>query len=370
MQLLLIVLLPYVLTRLTRRLGTESWLSPVVLSYLAGILLANLDLLPLDAALSHRLSEGAVVAAIPLLLFSTDLKAWWRQAPAVLWSFAGVVVCGLGACAAAAWAFRHRLEEVWVPAGMLVGVYTGGTPNMNAVGIALGAEENLFVYLNAADILCGGVVLVFFTSVAHRCYGWLLPDYPGPRDGPGAQHQARRAFGWRQVLLNLALALAVGAAALALTYLLSGGLEQVGLLILLLSALSVGLSFSPRIRNLPGTFETGDYLLLMFCVAVGMLADFGDLYLRGGTIVAFTAAVLGGTLLLHLLLCRLLRIDRDTALITATAALYGPPFIGQVASVIGNRRLVFAGIATGLAGYAIGNFLGIGMAHLLQQWLQ
>ena len=77
-----------------------------------------------------------------------------------------------------------------------------------------------------------------------------------------------------------------------------------------------------------------------------------------------------GTFLLHLLFCYLLRIDRDTSLITAVAAIYGPAFIGQIASVIKNRKMLLSGISTGLIGYAIGNFLGLGMNHLLQMLLQ
>jgi len=67
-----------------------------------------------------------------------------------------------------------------------------------------------------------------------------------------------------------------------------------------------------------------------------------------------------------LLLAALFRIDRDTFLFTSVAALYGPPFIGQMASITNNRQLIFSGIAMGLLGYAIGNYLGIGWAYLLQ----
>jgi len=74
-------------------------------------------------------------------------------------------------------------------------------------------------------------------------------------------------------------------------------------------------------------------------------------------------------LVLHLLLARLFRIDRDTVMITSTAALYGPVFVAQVATVIGNKKLVLAGIALGLLGYAIGNYLGLSLAYVLKNLL-
>ena len=60
-----------------------------------------------------------------------------------------------------------------------------------------------------------------------------------------------------------------------------------------------------------------------------------------------------------------MRIDRDTVLITSTASIFGPAFVGQIAQVLGNRHIVFGGMATGLVGYAIGNYLGIGVAYLV-----
>jgi len=53
-------------------------------------------------------------------------------------------------------------------------------------------------------------------------------------------------------------------------------------------------------------------------------------------------------------------------MITSTAALYGPAFIGQIASVINNRQLVFSGMATSLVGLAMGNYIGVGVANLLR----
>ena len=53
-------------------------------------------------------------------------------------------------------------------------------------------------------------------------------------------------------------------------------------------------------------------------------------------------------------------------MITSTAAIYGPVFVGQIASAIGNKKLIFTGIALGLLGFAVGNYLGIGLAYILK----
>ena len=157
-------------------------------------------------------------------------------------------------------------------------------------------------------------------------------------------------------------------ASVGICFLIFGELTNVAFLILLLTTFSVLASLSPRIRKIRGTFEMGEYLLLMFCVAIGMMADFTKLAEDGGMIIAFTAMVLSTTIILHLIFSKLFKIDTDTVLITSTAAIYGPVFIGQIASAIRNKSLVFSGMATGLIGFAIGNYLGIAVAYFVR-WL-
>jgi len=71
------------------------------------------------------------------------------------------------------------------------------------------------------------------------------------------------------------------------------------------------------------------------------------------------------SLLLHALLCRVFRIDVDTFLITSVAALMSPAFVPMVARSLRNPGILMSGMATGILGFAIGNYLGISVALLL-----
>ena len=73
-----------------------------------------------------------------------------------------------------------------------------------------------------------------------------------------------------------------------------------------------------------------------------------------------------GAIIIHFILCKIFKVDADTALITSTAGVYGPAFIAPVANAMNNSEIVVSGIITGLAGYAVGNFLGIGLAYVLK----
>jgi uncharacterized membrane protein len=82
--------------------------------------------------------------------------------------------------------------------------------------------------------------------------------------------------------------------------------------------------------------------------------------------MAFVAMAVLGSFALHILYCRLLKIDVDTMLVTSTSAIMSPPFVGLTAVALGNREIVMAGITTGLIGYAAGNYLGILVAQVLR----
>jgi uncharacterized membrane protein len=115
-------------------------------------------------------------------------------------------------------------------------------------------------------------------------------------------------------------------------------------------------------------YELGEYLLLIFCVAMGSLADARVLGGGSTTLVLFVWGVMGLAIVLHTALSVLMGIDADSTLICSTATIYGPAQIGPVAAALKNRALVGPGLTLGLAGIALGNYLGLLTAWGLR-WL-
>lgn len=368
LQIALIGFFPFLSRRMAVKGWLPAWLSPVVLCYAIGMIVRNFALFPLDDELSATATEVTILFAIPLLLYATHLGRWLKYARGSLLSFGLCVLSGLAATSLAVVVFWAEVDAPWQLAGMLTGIYTGGTPNMQAIGLALSASQERIIVVNAADVLMGGVYLLMLTSFLPALFGRMLPAFlPGAQEGSTYTPESPYAnFNYRDALKAILLTLVVIGSALGATWLVYGKLSEVAFLILMLTTLSLLAAFSPRVRQWEHTFETGEYFLLMFCVALGLLADFGQMANAGLGVLGFTAVAFVGTVVLHLLLAVLFRIDRDTFLFTSVAALYGPPFIGQMASITNNRQLIFSGIAMGLLGYAIGNYLGIGWAYLLQ----
>ena len=137
------------------------------------------------------------------------------------------------------------------------------------------------------------------------------------------------------------------------------------ILILTITTLGIAASFNNSIRRLKGSFESGEYLMLIFCLAVASLANFSDIIKAGPFLLSYVGVVIVGAILIHYLLAAIFRIDADTVIITSTAGIYGAPFIAPISNILKNRDILVAGLTTSLIGYAFGNYLGIGVAKLL-----
>lgn len=373
LQVVYFLAIPLLAVELARRFKLFEWLNPVVFSYLAGMVLANSPLVDVDAQTAKIATEASIPLAIPLVLFSSDFRAWLDQSRATVVSF----VCAVIAVCTTSFLAAHFLSDLtsdyWKVSGMLVGVYSGGTPNLLSIGMALEAKEETFVLLNASDVICGGIYLLFLLTVAKPWLSKVFPAYASTdaaADAPTTEADAPFDAPSDVVAAAPQMALAFGlsahilAASAGLTWLVVGKLAVAGIFLGITTGGILG-SLSPKVRGLAGSYELGNYFILVFCVAMGARTDFSQLVEAGSAMLIYTAVVMFGAIALHFMLARLFRIDVDTMLITSTAAVYGPAFVGPIAEAIDNRQVILSGLTAGLVGYAVGNYLGMALAFWL-----
>ncbi|MGM0555282.1 MAG: DUF819 family protein [Myxococcota bacterium] len=390
-QALLYLAFPVAAIYLARRYRVFEWLSPVLLCYLVGMLIANLSGLAVDEGTARAATDASIPLAIPLLLFSSDFFGWLEHGKAAVKSFAIAVGAVFIASTIGALVFAGYTDEFWKVAGMLVGVYTGGTPNMLSIGLALDVADETFILINAADVVFGGIYLLVLLSVAKPILSRFTPEFepaegekePGKNDdkAPARERARGMVIGFFVsagiLVVSAGLSMALGGDLLGgvghivdgdvvggLTVIFSGELD-VALVILGITTGGIAFSFVPRVHELPGTYELGNYFILVFCVAMGTLTDFEKLFEAGGIYLAYVGLVMAIAIIIHFGAGILFKIDCDTLIITSVAAVYGPPFVAPIAEAIDNRYVILSGLTTGLIGYALGNYLGIAFAHLL-----
>jgi uncharacterized membrane protein len=368
LQVVYFLAIPLVAMELAKRYRVFEWLNPVVLCYAAGILLLNTPTLAVHAEAAKTTTEASILLAIPLVLFASNVKAWLAQSRVTVISFVCATVAVCVSSYLAAQYLGDMIDEAPTVSGMLVGVYTGGTPNMMSIGKALGAQEETFALLIASDLVVGGVYLLFLLTLAKPLLKHVFPAYVAPEGVEDEADDTDGPFDWRGALPHMAIAfvlsVAVVAASAGATLLIAGELAVAGVFLGITTG-GILCSISTKIRSLRGSYELGNYFILVFCVAMGAQTDLAALMSSGSSVLLYMIAVITGALVLHFVLARLFRVDVDTLIITSTAAVYGPAFIGPIAEAIDNRQVILSGLTAGLVGYAVGNYLGIGMAYWL-----
>ncbi len=372
LQLALFILFPALLVWLGNKKSLPGWLSPVILCYALGLLLANGGIFPLDDALSLSVSEAAVPLSIPLLLFTTDIISWWKRAKKAVISFGLCVLAISITVPLGAYLFKDQLPEIWKIGAMLVGVYTGGTPNMSAIGLSLDVPDATFIVLNASDMVLGGIYLLFLMTIAQKVLKRFLPKYSFSENELKSTEVGMLKLSsidtFKQVIFSLGLGALILGVSVSLSFLIAGKITTI-IVMLTVTSLGILASFWSKIKTLQLSYATGEYLLLVFCIALGSLVDINELFNNASSIFWYAAFAMFGAILIHFTLSRFLKIDADTVLITSVAAIYGPAFVGPIAKVLNNKEIILTGLTTGLIGYAIGNYWGLLMAYVLQLFL-
>ncbi len=376
-------IVPAGLLWLTHRQAWAQKLGIIALCYIAGLLLGNTVTLPPSvAAVQQTMSEATILLAMPLLLMTLDIRQWRKTAGKAMLSMiiATTSVMTLATCLF--FAFRDRgADSAAHFAAMSVGVYTGGTPNLAAIKAGLQIPHNEYIVFHSLDTFVGAAYLLMMLTVGIRLFGGVFGPQP-PADAADQdqdQDQARhydnddyapllQRGNAREIVMALLLAALVVAAALTVAGLHANLLQterNAAVAIVALTSFGIALSLSPGVRRLQLSYKLGMYLIYVFCFAVASLASVEQLAEVDAGIALFLLGTVLGSVLLHALLCRFARIDRDTFMVTSVAAVCSPPFVPMMARALGNPSAILSGMTTGIIGYALGNYLGISLGLLL-----
>jgi len=142
--------------------------------------------------------------------------------------------------------------------------------------------------------------------------------------------------------------------------LLLPGVPQLVSVILTITTLGVAASFVPWIRNIKKTFQVGMYLIIAFSLVISSRCDLSLIFqAKYISLLLYITYSYFGSLMLHLFLSWIFRISADDYLITTTGFVYSPPFVPIVAAALKNKDVILTGLATGILGWIIGNYIGV-----------
>jgi uncharacterized membrane protein len=377
------IVFPILIIEAFKRWTVVQKIGTVVLAYAVGIIaslcvvfeFATPDATASFSKLQSTIMRVAVPLAIPLMLFNCDFKLWTKSLPKTAWALTTGIVAVIIASISGYFIFRNSVPEIAKVTGMMAGIYTGGTMNFNALGAALNVDRSVMAIVLAFQMVITTPYICFLLGGGYKIFRKILPYKDVTHKGRVDEDQVETAdvenyrgmfekknfIGMMKGLGLSIIFLAVGA---GLALLITGTLNEL-VVILTITTLSIISSFFKPVRELPKTFELGMFFILIFSVIVASMFDInsvngGSLYIGG-----FVLWIIGISVGLHLLLCRIAKVSGDLFCVCQVGLLCSPPFVPPIAGAMKNKKVLISGIVVGLVGYAIGTYLGAFLAWIL-----
>ncbi|MGE4320050.1 MAG: DUF819 family protein [Acholeplasmataceae bacterium] len=389
LQIISIILVPLLILKYQKFVLTK-WLGTIGTAYVLGMLVSlilyvfNISgiAISLNQDVGEITSHVAITLAIPLLLFGANIKAASKLSKTVLVSFGSLIVSALIVATLVNYLFANQYENGSVISAMAIGMYTGGTPNFNAIGKMFFLDNQIIALANLSDMMIGSLFYLFLLTLAKPFFKLFLKETKDHHyQNAELQVENTDSFDTEGFKFSKDLFKAIGisfigvliSAVLGLGVWIILGMEDgrmndflVPIMLIGVTIYGIIISLKSKMHEVKYTNVLGQYMILVFSFA---LASSIDLTKIGSTLVP-TLIILGsitlGTAILHLMISSFLKTDVDCAIITLTAGIYGPAFIPAVTKQIKNESLTVPGLIIGSIGYAVGTFLGyiLGLFYL------
>lgn len=376
---LIFVLAPALALWLCRRFSFLDKIGPIMLLYAFGIILGNIPWKPAEMPIMQELATSITVPlAIPMMLFGCrfTLSEASQQLRVCISGFLSVMI----AVIIGYLVYGYKIAEGAEIGGIMSGMYTGGMVNAAALQNIFKVEEQSYIIMCSYDVIISFLYLVFVVSVGYKFFRWIY----GEKQTTTLTQEERRELEeqiaeqnrnpyeglWsKEGMKELGKIVGITAVVVGLSAVATlpfPGEWFMTIFILMLSTLGIVCSFLKPVRNLKRSFDIGMYLIYIFSIAMASMADFSTLNLADGlNQIGFLLIAVFGSLILHAIFCRIMRIKADAMVATSVAFINSPPFVPMMVVAMKNKSALIVGLGAGIVGYAAGNYFGVIMAKLL-----
>lgn len=364
---------------LCRRFPLLGKIGPIMILYAIGVVIGNIPMPDEIKTFQDILPNIMVPLAIPMMLFGCSFKL--SEAKLQLKVVTSGVISVCAATVGGYLLFGKNLANGAQIGGMIAGKCTGGTLNMAALQVMLGVDNETYIMLNSYDIIICFIYFVFLLSVGIKMFRKLYREKRDVELSAEDQAEIERQVaqtkenpykgifskeGWIQIgKIMLATIIIVGIAA-GIGFLTAPKGWFTVVFILMLTTLGIASSFLKPVRALTRSYDVGMYLIYIFSLAIASMADLSELNIAGGLYqIGFMSFAIFVSLAIHALLCRFMKVDADSMVISSVAFINSPPFVPMISAAMRNKETLVTGLSAGLIGYAVGNYLGFIMNELL-----
>jgi uncharacterized membrane protein len=367
---------------LEKRVPLFRALGGALTGILLGMLLSNTGVLPGTSPTYSFLMGDGVYFGIALILLGVNLRSVLQAGPGMLMAFGiGAVGTVVGAMVGGFFLSGLVGPETWKLAGQFAGTYTGGGANFAAVGRAFETSPDLFAAATAADVIITATWMAICLAVP------VLVGRPGPGSGgatssPGSAATSTEpgstsaeppatleeglnstvrplSMGNLTALVTIAVGAVWGSGALGRIF---PSIPEV----LWLTTLVLALAQIPAVKALPGGALLGNYLILLFLASNGARSVVATLVSIGPAIFYFAIVTVAIHGIIIFGVGRLAKLDLPTLAVASQANVGGAASAIALAGARGYTDRLVPGVAVGLLGYAIGNYVGLAVGGLMR----
>ena len=363
-----------------RKTKVFNKIGPVLTLYLLGVIVANIGIFPSEEAEYNKLfgfmetfSGALIPLALPMILFGCNFRKFslgksLKVFIAGTLSVAVFVLVGY-------LMFKEELgEEGPIMGAALTGQYLGGAANLAAIKQMLGLSPDKFVILSTCNLIVSFFYLMFLMGGGVKLARWIVGRRGGKDQNVNIEEYTEenpyKEFGTKKSFKQLGKVLVAAVVVMGISLYIgtvAGGGEGISMVALILSitTLSLLLTSWKEVRTWDKSYDAGMYLIYVFCLVMATMADLSKIdWNQSLYILLFQTVIIFGSLFLTILLAKLLRIDADDAVITSDTLINSPLCVPMIAATMKNKDVIMTGIANGLLGYAVGNYIGYLMFNL------
>jgi len=389
LQISMIFLVPFFIIRYSNFIITR-WIGTIGSAYFFGLLVALFIFLLNTFGVSFSLntdvgeigSHAAIAFAIPLLLFSANLLEARKLSKTALLSFLSLIISAITVTTLAFYLYGRAMTNGAEISSMAIALYTGGTPNLNALGNIYRLQVETIGVANLSDMIIGAFFYLFLLLLCKPLLSKILKTKNQSYAKANIDIENVDSINLKEFAINYRLLMTmvlafiitlIGAIIGILIWIALGSQDGtmidilVPSLLITVTILGIAGSFNKTIRQTKGMNLVGQYFILVFSFALASSLDFSKMQGMFGQILILYGLITIGMFVLHTFLSYLFNIDADCTMVTLTAGLYGPAFVPAITKQIKNDALTAPGLIVGSIGYAIGTFLGLllGLVFLL-----
>jgi len=365
---------------LEQKYSWASKLSGAIIALVGAMLLANLQIIPVESPVYDAVWSYVVPLSIPLLLFQSNIVKIWKESGRLLLIFLISSVGTVAGAIAGFYILRAFIPQIDMIGAMLTGSYTGGSVNFAAMAARFEVPEEIISSTVVADNLL--MALYFLVLISIPTISFFRNKFGTPyidelekkadNDNQAASYWQRKEISLSDIALAVGTSFAIVAVSFTLAEFFTNLIPDdaniflsilrgiIGDNYLMLTTLTLILvTMLPKyFESINGAQEIGTFLIYIFFVVIGVPASIPLIIQNAPIILVFAAIMVLVNMTISFGVGRLFKFNLEEIILASNANIGGPTTAAAMAISRGWVKLVGPILIIGTLGYIIGNYLG------------